>query len=79
KAKFAPNWWESEYVLMSQNIAAPPRILSACIHAIVPAGPSYLIARQMSRAWRRLKTKKEVPLALTHRVSVIECKGKNES
>jgi len=56
KAKFAPSWWESEYVLMSQNIAAPPRILSACIHAIVPAGPSHLIARQMSRAWRRLKT-----------------------
>jgi phosphatidylglycerol lysyltransferase len=78
KAKFAPSWWESEYVLMSQNIAAPPRILSAVIYAIVPAGPSHLIARQMSRAWRRLKTKKEVPLPLTHTASVIECKGKNE-
>jgi len=78
KAKFAPSWWESEYVMMSQNIAAPPRILSAVIYAIVPAGPSHLIARQMSRAWRRLKTKKEVPLPLTHTASVIECKGKNE-
>ena len=54
KAKFAPSWWESEYVLISQNVTAPPRILSALIHAIVPAGPSYLIARQISRAWRRI-------------------------
>ena len=79
KAKFAPSWWESEYVLMSPNTAAPPRILSAVIHAVVPAGPSHLIVRQMSRAWRRLKTKKQSPIALTNRVSVIECKGKNET
>jgi hypothetical protein len=79
KAKFAPTWWESEYVLMSPDIAAPPRILSAVIHAVVPAGPSHLIVRQMSRAWRRLKTKKQSPIALTNRVSVIECKGKNET
>lgn len=64
KAKFAPSWWESEYVLISPNVTAPPRILIAMIHAIVPAGPSYLIARQLSRAWRRMTTAKEKAIAL---------------
>ena len=64
KAKFAPSWWESEYVLISRNVTAPPRVLSAFIHAIVPAGASYLIARQMSRAWRRMTTTKEKAIAL---------------
>ena len=64
KAKFAPSWWESEYVLLSHNVTAPPRVLSAFIHAIVPAGLSYLIARQMSRAWRRMTTTKEKAIAL---------------
>jgi len=64
KAKFAPSWWESEYVLISQNATAAPRVLSACIHAIVPAGPTYLIARQISRAWRRMRTSKEKAMAL---------------
>ena len=76
KAKFAPSWWESEYVLMSQNVTAPPRVLSAFIHAIVPAGPSYLIARQMSRTWRRMTPPKEKALVLRNG---IECKGRNES
>jgi len=75
KSKFAPSWWESEYVLMSDNVTAPPRVLGALIYAIVPAGPAHLIARQMSRAWRRMKTAKEVPLALRNRL-VIEHKGK---
>jgi phosphatidylglycerol lysyltransferase len=79
KAKFAPSWWESEYVLMSRNITAPPRILGAVVQAIVPAGPSHLIARQMSRAWRRLKNTKQSPTTRTHAASVIECKGRNES
>ena len=79
KTKFAPSWWESEYVLMSPSITAPPRVFGACIHAIVPAGPTYLIARQLSRAWRRLKTRKEVPIASTNLAIVIECKGRNES
>jgi len=78
KSKFAPSWWESEYVLMSDNVTAPPRVLGALIYAIVPAGPAHLIARQMSRAWRRMKTAKEVPLALRNRF-VIEHKGRNES
>ena len=75
KAKFAPSWWESEYVLMSPNFTAPPRVLSASIRAIVPAGPTYLLTRQLSRAWRRLKS----PLTLTNKGPVIECKGRNES
>jgi phosphatidylglycerol lysyltransferase len=78
KAKFAPSWWESEYALMSPNFTAPPRVFSAVIQAVVPAGPSYLIARQVSRAWRRLKAKKE-PTTSANIVSVIECKGRNES
>lgn len=68
KAKFAPSWWESEYVLMSNNVTAPPRVLGAVIHAIVPAGPSYLIARQINRAWRRLQTAKKAPIALRNRI-----------
>ena len=64
KAKFAPSWWESEYVLISANVTAPPRVLSALIHALVPAGPSHLIARQTSRAWRRMTTTREKAIAL---------------
>ena len=64
KGKFAPSWWESEYVLISQNVTAPPRILSALIHAVVPAGPFYLIARQISRGWRRMRTTKQKAIAL---------------
>jgi phosphatidylglycerol lysyltransferase len=75
KAKFAPSWWESEYVLISQNVTAPPRVLSACIHAIVPAGPSYLIARQLSRAWRRMTTTKEKAIALRNGI-VYRVQGK---
>ena len=62
KAKFAPSWWESEYVLISRNVTAPPRVLSALIHALVPAGPSHLIARQMSRAWHRMTPPTKRPL-----------------
>ena len=77
KAKFAPSWWESEYALMSSNITAPPRVLSALVQAIIPAGPSHLIARQLSRAWLRLKFTKKVPTAQTN--IVIEAKGRNDS
>jgi phosphatidylglycerol lysyltransferase len=69
KAKFAPSWWESEYVLMSNNVTAPPRVLGALIHAIVPAGLSYLIVRQINRGWRRLQTAKKAPIALRNRIS----------
>jgi phosphatidylglycerol lysyltransferase len=75
KAKFAPSWWESEYVLMSPKLTAPPRVFGAVVQALVPGGPTHLIARQVSRAWRRLKS----PLTPTKKVSVLEYKGKNES
>lgn len=75
KAKFAPSWWESEYVLISQNVTAPPRVFSALIHALVPAGPSYLIARQMSRAWRRMTSTKEKAIALRNGI-VYRVQGK---
>ena len=75
KAKFAPSWWECEYVLISQEATAPPRVLSAIVHAIVPAGLSYLIARQMSRAWRRMTTTKEKAIALRNGI-VYRVQGK---
>ena len=54
KAKFAPSWWESEYALISRDLSAPPRVLRAFVHAVVPAGPMTLVARQINRAWRRM-------------------------
>src|SRR5215510_11417274 len=44
---------------MSHEVTTPPRILSAFVKAIIPAGPSTLIARQMHRAWRRMRTMNE--------------------
>ena len=54
KAKFAPSWWESEYILVSQNITAPPRIISAFVQAVIPTGASDLVARQFRRVWRQV-------------------------
>jgi pimeloyl-ACP methyl ester carboxylesterase len=59
KAKFAPSWWESEYILVSQNITAPPRITYAFIQAVVPTGASDLVSRYVSRAWKRVTTAKD--------------------
>lgn len=56
KTKFAPSWWESEYFLVSRELSAPPRVLRAFVHAIVPAGPTTLVARQLDRAWQRMTT-----------------------
>jgi len=56
KTKFAPSWWESEYVLISKELTAPPRILRAFVRAIVPAGPTTLVARQIKRAWHRMSS-----------------------
>jgi pimeloyl-ACP methyl ester carboxylesterase len=53
KAKFAPSWWESEYVLFPRELAAPPHIIRALIQAIAPDGASKLLARQIVRAIRR--------------------------
>ena len=54
KAKFAPSWWESEYVLVPQNITGPPRILSAFLQAIIPAGPTDLVTRYCARVWHHV-------------------------
>jgi phosphatidylglycerol lysyltransferase len=53
KAKFAPSWWENEYILMSPGVSVPPRVFRAFVQAILPAGPSILFARQINRAWKR--------------------------
>ena len=63
KAKFAPSWWESEYVLMSQELTAPVRVMRAFVKAIVPAGPSTLIARQIRRGFRRMRHSRPVAQA----------------
>ena len=52
KTKFAPTWWESEYVLFPRDMMAPPHILRAFIQAIAPDGASKLVARQLARAIR---------------------------
>jgi len=54
KTKFAPSWWESEYVLVSRELTAPPQIIRAFVRAIVPAGPATLVARQVKRGWKRM-------------------------
>jgi pimeloyl-ACP methyl ester carboxylesterase len=79
KAKFAPSWWESEYLLVSQNVTAPPRIISAFVQAIVPAGPSILIARQITRAWRRMISAKDSAAAVGTTASVVEKQDKDEA
>lgn len=55
KAKFAPSWWENEYVLLTQELTAPVRVTRAFVKAIIPAGPSTLIARQIRRRYRRMR------------------------
>jgi pimeloyl-ACP methyl ester carboxylesterase len=54
KTKFAPSWWESEYVLVSRELTAPARVLRAFVQAIVPVRPRTLVARQINRAWQRM-------------------------
>jgi len=54
KTKFAPSWWESEYVLLSRELTAPPRVLRAFVQAIVPVGPTTLVARQINQGWQRM-------------------------
>src|SRR6185369_4666771 len=54
KTKFAPSWWESEYVLVSRELTAPARVLRAFVQAIVPVSPTTLVTRQINRAWQRM-------------------------
>lgn len=60
KMKFAPSWWESEYVLAPQNLLAPPHIIRAFIQAIAPNGASKLIAQQIARTLRLERSKHEL-------------------
>ena len=53
KGKFAPSWWESEYVVAQRGIAIPPRVANAIMHAVVPRGLPQLLTRQAVRLIRR--------------------------
>jgi lysylphosphatidylglycerol synthetase-like protein (DUF2156 family) len=50
KTKFAPSWWESEYILFPRDVLAPPHLVRAFIQAIAPDGASNLLVRQIGRA-----------------------------
>ncbi len=53
KAKFAPTWWESEYVLVPRGASVPPRVAHAIVRAIAPGGISRLLTRHVARSIRR--------------------------
>ncbi len=59
KMKFAPSWWESEYVLYPAGLMVPPQIIRAFIQAIAPDGASKLVARQIARTWEQGRSKLE--------------------
>jgi lysylphosphatidylglycerol synthetase-like protein (DUF2156 family) len=46
KGRFAPSWWESEYVLHQRGVAIPPRVGHAIVRALVPGGLTQLLTRQ---------------------------------
>jgi len=52
KAKFAPSWWESEYILLPKELSAVPEVVRAFIKAIAPDGASKVIARQITNSFR---------------------------
>jgi phosphatidylglycerol lysyltransferase len=60
KAKFAPSWWESEYLLVSDNLTGPPRIILAFVQAIVPTGATDLLIQHFRHMRRRIKFKKDM-------------------
>jgi lysylphosphatidylglycerol synthetase-like protein (DUF2156 family) len=77
KTKFAPSWWESEYVVAQRGIAIPPRVANAIMRALVPRGLPQLLSRQALRlirrkqrsssrtptqSIRRAKTRRRIPL-----------------
>jgi len=53
KGKFAPSWWESEYVVAQRGIAIPPRVAQAIMRALIPRGVPQLLTRQGLRLIRR--------------------------
>ena len=48
KTKFAPSWWESEYLLFPRQLTAPPYILRAFIQAIAPRGASKQLIKRVT-------------------------------
>jgi len=70
KGKFAPSWWESEYVVTQRGIAIPPRVTHAIIRALLPGGLPQLLTRQGLRLIRtksRYRSRK-TPSRSTRRV-----------
>jgi lysylphosphatidylglycerol synthetase-like protein (DUF2156 family) len=57
KGKFAPSWWESEYVLAQRGTTIPPRVAHAVIRALVPGGLTQLLTRKALRAIRSAKVR----------------------
>ncbi len=47
KTKFAPSWWESEYVLVPKGVLVPTRVAHAILRAIVPGGLPQLLTRKV--------------------------------
>jgi len=60
KMKFAPTWWESEYLLVPRDLTTSPQIIRAFIQAIAPDGASKLVAQQIARALRVGRPKHEL-------------------
>jgi phosphatidylglycerol lysyltransferase len=58
KAKFAPSFWESEYVLVPHGATIPPRVAYAFVRAVVPGGVVQLLARQVARNTLRVGRKR---------------------
>ena len=60
KSKFAPSWWESEYLLMSDNLTGPPRIIFAFVQAVVPAGAADLVVQHFKRGYAQIDLTKKL-------------------
>jgi len=52
KGKFAPSWWESEYVLSQRGVTMPHRVGHAIVRALVPGGITQILTRQALRVIR---------------------------
>lgn len=52
KAKFAPSWWECEYVLGQPGAMVSPRVAHAILRAIVPGGVTQLLTRKVVQSVR---------------------------
>ena len=57
KGKFAPSWWESEYVLTQRGVTIPPRVAHAVVRALAPGGLTQLLTRQAVRAVRNSRAR----------------------